>query len=60
MVGINTDFEYGRDSIPWLAAYGSKTQQTEWLWERTVLVSRLTPATIRKMTNDAINALQKA
>lgn len=59
MVGINTDFEYGRDEIPWLSAYGSKTQQTEWCWEKTVPVDEITPELIDSMTRDAIDALTK-
>lgn len=60
MVGINTDFEYGRDSIPWLAYYGQKTQQTTWLWEKTVKVKNLTPKRIESLIGQAIKALAGA
>ncbi len=60
MVGINTDFEYGRDSIPWLSCYGQKTQQTTWLWEKTVKIKNLTPRRIESLTKQAIKALCNA
>lgn len=59
-VGINTDFEYGRDSIPWLKFYGGKTQQTEWPWERTVKVADLTPTLLAEMAQQAKDALRNA
>jgi len=60
MVGINTDFEYGRDNIPWLSCYGQKTQQTTWLWEKTVKVKSLTLKRIESFTRQAIKALASA
>lgn len=55
--GINTDFEYGRDSIPWLGA--GKSQQSEWVWERTVRVRDLSPRRIEALTRSAIKAWNK-
>lgn len=60
MVGINADFEYGRDNIPWLACYGQKTHQTTWLWEKTVKVKNLTKRRIESLARQAISALQSA
>jgi hypothetical protein len=57
MVGINTDFEYGRDNIPWLSCYGQKTQQTTWLWEKTVKIRNLNARRIASLTRQAIAAL---
>jgi hypothetical protein len=58
MVGLNTDFEYGRDSIPWLACYGQKTKMTEWPWECTVKVKDVTPELVEQLTRDAMNSLR--
>jgi hypothetical protein len=55
--GINTDFEYGRDTIPWLRCYGAKTQQTDWSWERNVKVSEITEELIEKFVEEATEAL---
>ena len=33
---LNTDYEYGRDSISWLPALGGKADQTSGDWERTM------------------------
>lgn len=60
MVGINTDFEYGRDNIPWLACYGQKTQQTTWLWEKTVKVKNLNAKRVESLIRQAIAALAGA
>jgi hypothetical protein len=60
MVGINTDFEYGRDNIPWLACYGQKTQQTQWLWEKTVKIKNLNERRIESLIRQAIKGLAKA
>jgi hypothetical protein len=60
MVGVNTDFEYGRDNIPWLTAYGSDPQCTKWVWEKTVKVSKLTPKMIDGFIKKAVDALCKA
>lgn len=60
MVGINTDFEYGRDSIPWLSCYGQKTQQTTWLWEKTIKVAELTDEMIDIFVTEATDAFAKA
>lgn len=58
MVGLNTDFEYGRDNIPWLACYGAKTQQTEWPWEKTVPVDEITEDLVETMVEEATAALR--
>lgn len=58
MVGLNTDFEYGRDNIPWLSAYGAKTQQTEWPWEKNVPVDEITEELIETMVEEATAALR--
>lgn len=60
MVGINTDFEYGRDYIAWLPYMGGKAQQTEWLWEKTVKVSELTNEMIDTFIAEASEALRSA
>lgn len=60
MVGINTDFEYGRDNIPWLSCYGQKTQQTQWLWEKTIKIKNLDARRIASLTRQAIKALGRA
>jgi len=57
MVGLNTDFEYGRDNIPWLACYGAKTQQTTWPWEKTVKVDEITDELVETMVEEATKAL---
>jgi hypothetical protein len=54
MVGINTDFEYGRDHIPWLSYYGSDPHCTKWLWEKNIPVSQVTPEIVKTMIKDAI------
>ena len=59
-VGINTDFEYGRDTIPWLAHMGGKVHQTEWLWEKTVKVADLTEEMIDTFISEASTALRQA
>jgi hypothetical protein len=33
---LNTDLDYGRDSIPWLRCYGKNPDQTTGDWERTM------------------------
>jgi hypothetical protein len=60
MVGINTDFEYGRDYISWLSCYGQSPHCTKWLWEKTVKVKNLTPKRIESLTRQAIKALSEA
>lgn len=60
MVGINTDFEYGRDSIPWLRCYGKDPQQTKWLWEKTVKIRDLNARRIASLTKQAIKAFDDA
>lgn len=57
MVGINTDFEYGRDHIPWLRYYGSDPNCTKWVWEKTVKIKSLTPRRIESFIKQAIKAL---
>lgn len=37
-MGINDDFNYGRDSIGWCPGVGTK-----WLWERTIPLAEVTP-----------------
>lgn len=59
-VGINTDFEYGRDNIPWLSCYGQKTQQTNWLWEKTVKIDDLTSEMIDTFIGEVMEALRNA
>lgn len=59
-VGINTDFEYGRDNIPWLSCYGQKTQQSQWLWEKNVALDDLTEEFVEQMVTEAVSALQGA
>ena len=60
MVGINTDFGYGRDTIPWLRCYGTNPQQTEWVWEATVKVADLDEDLIKQLTEAAIFNLNNA
>lgn len=60
MVGINTDFEYGRDTIPWLSCYGQSPQCTKWLWEKTVKIKDLNSRRIDSLIRQAIKGLAKA
>lgn len=60
MVGINTDFEYGRDNISWLTYYGSDPQCTKWEWECLVRARELTPALIMALKKEAFEALRNA
>lgn len=60
MVGINTDFEYGRDSIPWLRCYGSEPNQNEWVWEAAVKAKDLTPELGEQLAQAAIKQLRAA
>lgn len=59
-VGINTDFEYGRDTIPWLRCYGAKTQQSQWLWEKNIAIDELNDELVDTMIKEAIDALRSA
>ncbi len=59
-VGINTDFEYGRDNIPWLKYYGSNPQQSQWLWEKNVPLDELTDELVGIMIKEATEALRAA
>ena len=59
-VGVNTDFEYGRDSIPWLRCYGQPTQQTHWVWEAAVKVRDITPELLDQLAESAASALDDA
>lgn len=59
-VGINTDFEYGRDHIPWLSCYGKDPNCTKWLWERTVKVRDLSGRRVDSFIRQAIKALEAA
>lgn len=58
MVGINTDFEYGRDSIPWLSCYGGNPVQTTWPWEKTVPIEDITEELVATMVEEATAALR--
>jgi hypothetical protein len=60
MVGINTDFEYGRDTIPWLACCGQSPKCTKWLWEKTVKIRNLNKRRVDSLIRQAINALGNA
>lgn len=59
-VGINTDFEYGRDTISWLSCSGGNPQQSQWLWERNVPLDELTEELVDTMIREAVSALQQA
>ena len=59
-VGINTDFEYGRDSIPWMTCYGKPAQQTAWLWEKNFALEDLTDDLVDEMIAEASSALRNA
>lgn len=52
-VAINTDFEYGRDSISWLP----NAKCSEWVWERTVKVADITQPLIDELRVEAVKAL---
>lgn len=43
MAAINTDFEYGRDSVPWLRAYGADPQMNKLGYAETIPLSEVTP-----------------
>lgn len=58
--GVNVDFEYGRDSVPWLACYGSNPNMHRGEWSRTVKVSDLTPEVLAECQAAMIDALAKA
>lgn len=60
MVGVNTDFEYGRDSISWLPYMGGKAQQTEWCWECTAKAADITEDFIDALKREALDALRSA
>jgi hypothetical protein len=45
--------EYGRDSIPWLRAYGSPSDQTRGNWKRTIKVRDLTAELVGDLIKDA-------
>jgi len=60
MAGINTDFEYGRDTIPWLSHMGGNPQCTEWVFERNIPVKDLTPELISELVDEAIDGFNKA
>ena len=59
-VGINTDFEYGRDHIPWLRCYGRDPNCTKWVWEKTVKVADLTEEMVEQFIDEAVKALNDA
>lgn len=54
-VGVNTDFEYGRDHIAWAGG-----QQTQWVWEKNVKVADITPELIETFKKEAMDALREA
>jgi hypothetical protein len=60
MVGINTDFEYGRDSIRWLSCYVRDPNCTAWVWEKTVKVSEITADMVDTFVAEAAKALREA
>jgi hypothetical protein len=60
MVGVNTDFEYGRDYIGWLSCYGSDPQQTHWVWEALVKAKDVHPNLLEQMAKCATDALASA
>jgi hypothetical protein len=57
LIGLCTDIDYGRDSVPWLSAYGADPQTTKWLFERTVKASDVTPGSLEKMAAEAVNVV---
>lgn len=59
-VGINTDFEYGRDHIPWLTCYGKSPHCTKWLWEKTIKIKDLRNQRIDSFISQASKALANA
>lgn len=59
-VGINTDFEYGRDHISWLSCYGKSPNCTTWVWEKTVKVADLTEEMVETFIKEAGKALADA
>lgn len=59
-VGINTDFEYGRDHIAWLSCYGRSPNCTTWVWEKTVRVADLTEEMVETFIAEAAEALRNA
>ncbi len=59
-VGINTDFEYGRDYIGWLSCYGKSPHCTKWLWEKTIKIKNLNAKRVESLTRQAIKALGRA
>lgn len=59
-VGLNDDFEYGRDSIGWLRSPSNGGPGSHWLWEKTVMVHRLTPKRLEKLGKEARDALANA
>lgn len=57
LAALNTDFEYGRDDIPWLACYGTNPQKSQWLFERNIPLKDLEYMDIQALANEAIGAL---
>jgi hypothetical protein len=55
MIGINTDFEYGRDNISWAGG-----NQTEWLWEKNIPIKDLTQELIDTFVEEANKAFANA
>ena len=51
-VGLNTDFEYGRDYIDWAGG-----KQTEWCFEKTVSAAKITNELIEQLSKEAIESL---
>lgn len=59
MVGINTDFEYGRDYVSWLTAYGSSPHCTKWVWEKNIPAAEITPELMEQFAKEASEALAR-
>lgn len=53
-LGINDDFNYGRDSISWCK--GGST----WVWERNVAVSEITPELLAEIQREFLEAWSNA
>jgi hypothetical protein len=55
---LNTDLEYGRDSISWLPCLGGKADQTAGTFKRTVKLADLTEELIDELSREAIASLR--
>lgn len=57
---LNTDLDYGRDYIAWLACYGSNPDQTRGRWEKIMSLARflkLSEARVSALAEEAIAAM---